>query len=81
MPTCKGIVGNVGSVYFGKSRADAQKTYQSYVESSKEHLGAQGYAHHKSRSPFSMPNSVGVGSCKSQRIYSSPSATAPTRHS
>jgi hypothetical protein len=43
MPTCKGIVGNVGSVYFGKSRADAQKTYQSYVESSKEHLGARCY--------------------------------------
>ena len=26
------IVGNVGSVYHGKSRADALKTYQSYVQ-------------------------------------------------
>src|SRR5208337_4976940 len=30
--------------------------------------------------PFSMPNSEGVGSCKSPRIYSSPTANALTRY-
>jgi hypothetical protein len=37
------IVGNIGSVYHGRSRAYAQKTHQSYVESSKEHAGARCY--------------------------------------
>ena len=41
MPTYELIVGNIGSVYCGKVRADAYKAYQSYVESSKEHVGAR----------------------------------------
>ena len=32
MPIYEVIVGNVGSVYHGKSRAEAIKTYRSYVE-------------------------------------------------
>jgi hypothetical protein len=43
MPTYEVIVGNVGSVYCGKNRADALATYQSYVESSKEQVGARSY--------------------------------------
>ena len=43
MPVYEVIVGNVGSVYHGKSRANALKIYQSYVESSKEHAGARCY--------------------------------------
>jgi hypothetical protein len=43
MPTYEGIVGNVGSVHSGKGRADAYKAYLSYVESSREHLGARCY--------------------------------------
>ena len=31
--------------------------------------------------PFSMPDSEGVGSCKSPRVCSSPTANALTRHS
>ena len=41
MPTYEVVVGNVGSVFHGKSRADAQKTYQSYVNSSKQQAGAR----------------------------------------
>ena len=37
------IVGNVGSVYHGKSRTTALATYESYVEISKEHVGARCY--------------------------------------
>lgn len=37
MPTYEVIVGNVGSVYDGKSQTDAHKTYESYVEISKAH--------------------------------------------
>lgn len=37
------IVGNIGSVYHGKSRANALAIYQSYVESSKEQSGARCY--------------------------------------
>lgn len=43
MPTYEVIVGNVGSVYFGKSQVDALKTYRTYVESSKEQVGARCY--------------------------------------
>jgi hypothetical protein len=43
MPTYEVIVGNVGSVHFDKSRADALKRYQSFVEASKEHMGARCY--------------------------------------
>ena len=35
------IVGNVGSVYHGKSRITAIASYESYVEISKEHVGAR----------------------------------------
>jgi hypothetical protein len=35
------IVGNVGSVYLGKSRTTALAIYESYVEISKEHVGAR----------------------------------------
>jgi hypothetical protein len=35
MSTYEVIVGNVGSVHFGKRRAEAIKRYKSYVESSK----------------------------------------------
>ena len=41
MPNHEVIVGNVGSVYYGKSRIKALATYKSYVESSKEHVGAR----------------------------------------
>ena len=37
------IVGNVGSVYHGKSRTTALAIYESYVEISKEHVGARCY--------------------------------------
>jgi hypothetical protein len=37
------IVGIVGSVFHGESRADAHKTYQSYVKSSTENVGARCY--------------------------------------
>src|SRR5208337_3324914 len=37
------IVGNVGSVYHGRSRTTAFATYESYVEISKEHVGARCY--------------------------------------
>ena len=37
------IVGNVGSVYHGKSRITAIASYESYVEISKEHVGARCY--------------------------------------
>ena len=43
MPTYEVIVGNVGSVYHGKSRTKALATYESYVEISKEHDGARCY--------------------------------------
>ena len=41
MPTYEVVVGNVGSVHFGKSRADALKRYKSYVQASKEIAGAR----------------------------------------
>jgi hypothetical protein len=41
MSTYEVIVGNVGSVFHGESRADARKTYQSYVRSSTETAGAR----------------------------------------
>ena len=37
------IVGNIGSVYQGRSRTTALATYESYVEISKEHVGARCY--------------------------------------
>jgi hypothetical protein len=43
MPTYEVIVGNVGSVHFGKRRADALTRYKSYVEASKEIAGARCY--------------------------------------
>ena len=43
MPTYEVIVGNVGSVYYGKSRTTALATYESYVEISKEHISARCY--------------------------------------
>jgi hypothetical protein len=43
MPTYEVVVGNVGSVHFGKSRADALKQYRSYVQSSKEIARARCY--------------------------------------
>jgi hypothetical protein len=43
MSTYKVIVGNVGSVHFGKRRAEALKRYKTYVDSSKEHAGARCY--------------------------------------
>jgi hypothetical protein len=41
MPNHEVIVGNVGSVYFGKSRAKALATYKSYVEASNQHAGTR----------------------------------------
>ena len=41
MPVYEVIVGNVGSVYHDTNRADALATYRSYVEASKEHVGAR----------------------------------------
>jgi hypothetical protein len=41
MPSYEVIVGNVGSVYYGKSRAKALETFKSYVETSKEDAGAR----------------------------------------
>jgi hypothetical protein len=41
MPTYEVVVGNVGSVHFGKRRAGALKRYQSHVEASKEIAGAR----------------------------------------
>ncbi len=43
MPNYEVIVGNVGSVHFGKRRAEALKRYKTYVESSKEHGGTRCY--------------------------------------
>ena len=43
MHTYEVIVGNVGSVYHGKSQDKALATYESYVEISKEHDGARCY--------------------------------------
>jgi hypothetical protein len=43
MPTCEVIVGNIGSVHYGESPADALKTFRSYVESNKERAGARSY--------------------------------------
>jgi hypothetical protein len=43
MPTYEVIVGNVGSVYHGESRAEALKTYRSYVQSSRELVGSRCY--------------------------------------
>ncbi len=43
MPTYEVIVGNVGSLYHGRSRTTALATYESYVEISKEHVGARCY--------------------------------------
>jgi hypothetical protein len=43
MPTYEVIVGNVGSVHHGKSRAEALKTYGSYVQSSRELVGSRCY--------------------------------------
>ena len=43
MPTYEVIVGNVGSVYHGKSRTTALATYESYVVISREHVGARCY--------------------------------------
>ena len=39
MPTYEVIVGNVGSVYHGKSRTTALATYESYVESARNTSG------------------------------------------
>jgi hypothetical protein len=41
MPTFEVIVGNVGSVYHGESRAEALKIYRSYVQSSRELSGSR----------------------------------------
>ena len=43
MPNYEVIVGNLGSVYHGKSRVKALATYESYAEISKEHVGARCY--------------------------------------
>jgi len=43
MPNYEVIVGNVGSVYHGKSRAKALKTHRCYVVSSQKHIGARCY--------------------------------------
>ena len=43
MPTYEVIVGNVGSLYQGKSRVKALATYVAYVTSSQEHDGARCY--------------------------------------
>ena len=43
MPTYEVIVGNVGSVYQGKSRVKALATYVAYVVTSKEQSGARCY--------------------------------------
>jgi hypothetical protein len=37
------IVGNIGSVYQGRSRTTALKTYRSYVRSSRELAGSRCY--------------------------------------
>jgi hypothetical protein len=41
MPNHEVTVGNVGSVYYGKSRIKAFAIYKCYVESSKEQVGAR----------------------------------------
>jgi hypothetical protein len=41
MPQYELIVGNIGSIYFGFSRAEALRTYRSYVESSRETAGSR----------------------------------------
>jgi len=43
MPTYEVIVGNVGSVYHGKSRTTALATYEFYVVISREHVVARCY--------------------------------------
>ncbi len=43
MPVYEVIVGNVGSVYQGRSRTKALATYESYVEISKQHFGVRCY--------------------------------------
>jgi hypothetical protein len=43
MPDYEVIVGNVGSVYYGKSRVEALKTYRSYIQSSRELVGSRAY--------------------------------------
>ncbi len=43
MPTYEVIVGNVGSVFYGRSRVKALANYEAYVEISKEHDGARCY--------------------------------------
>lgn len=41
MPNHEVIVGNVGSVYYGKSRIKALAIYESFVQSSEEQVGAR----------------------------------------
>jgi len=41
MPVCEVVVGNFGSVYQGRSQTTALATYESYVEISREHVGAR----------------------------------------
>ncbi len=43
MPTYEVIVGNVGSVYHGRSRVKALATYVAYVTISKDQSGARCY--------------------------------------
>jgi hypothetical protein len=43
MPTYEVIVGNVGSVYYGKNRRKAVKIHRSYVVRSQKHIGARCY--------------------------------------
>jgi hypothetical protein len=43
MPIYEVVVGNVGSVYRGKSRVKALATYESYVTISREHETARCY--------------------------------------
>jgi hypothetical protein len=43
MPIYDVIVGNVGSVYYGRNRRKALATYKSYVAMSRENAGARCY--------------------------------------
>ena len=43
MPNYEVIVGNVGSVYYGKNRRKALNTYKSYMEISMQQDGARYY--------------------------------------
>ncbi len=43
MPVYEVIVGNIGSVFQGKNRTTALAIYESYLEISKEHVGARCY--------------------------------------